>query len=128
MTRVLIHSDGSFRTTSAQIIKLANFAYTPDGIEPEPVVTTQKSVSRVKYPLCLGDPGNGISVTKTCRREKQLRSCRSKRGSERQFDGAPILRSFLHLLKFNEFGIGHGHAFGLRSEEHTSELQSLRHL
>jgi hypothetical protein len=36
-----------------------------------------------------------------------------KRGSEREFDGGPILRSFLAPSKFHEFGIGHGHAFGL---------------
>jgi hypothetical protein len=31
---VLIHHEGSAGATSAQITKLANFAYTPDGIEP----------------------------------------------------------------------------------------------
>jgi hypothetical protein len=31
---VLIHHEGSVGATSAQITKSANFAYTPDGIEP----------------------------------------------------------------------------------------------
>ena len=35
-------------------------------------------------------------------------------GSEQEFDGAPILSCFPDFLKFNEFGIGHGHAFGLQ--------------
>ena len=34
-------------------------------------------------------------------------------GSEREFDGTPILRGFLGLLKFDELGIGDCHAFGL---------------
>jgi hypothetical protein len=37
-----------------------------------------------------------------------------KKGSEREFDEGPILRRFPDMLKFNEFGIGHGHAFGLQ--------------
>ena len=35
-------------------------------------------------------------------------------GSEREFDGAPILRGFPDLLKFDEMGIGDCHAFGLQ--------------
>ena len=38
----------------------------------------------------------------------------AKLGSAREFDGAPMLRSFPDLLKFHEFGIGHGHAFSLQ--------------
>ena len=37
-----------------------------------------------------------------------------KNGSEQEFDGAPILRRLSDLLKFNEFGIGDGHALGLQ--------------
>ena len=35
-------------------------------------------------------------------------------GSEQEFDGAPILCRLSDLLKFDEFGIGDGHAFGLQ--------------
>jgi hypothetical protein len=38
----------------------------------------------------------------------------TKTGSEQEFEGAAILRGFLGLLKFDEFSIGHGHAFGLQ--------------
>jgi hypothetical protein len=35
-------------------------------------------------------------------------------GSEQEFDGGPILCRLSELLKFNEFGIGDGHAFCLQ--------------
>jgi hypothetical protein len=35
-------------------------------------------------------------------------------GSEQEFDGSPILCCLSNLLKFYEFGIGHGHALGLQ--------------
>ena len=38
----------------------------------------------------------------------------AKLGSEQEIDGWPILRGFLGLLKFDEFGIDHGHALGLQ--------------
>ena len=37
-----------------------------------------------------------------------------KSGSEQEFEGAAILRGVLGLLKFDEFGVGHGHALGLQ--------------
>jgi hypothetical protein len=37
-------------------------------------------------------------------------------GSEQEFDGAPILCRLSDLLKFNEFGVGDGHAFGLQQQ------------
>jgi len=37
-----------------------------------------------------------------------------KTGSEQEFDERPILCRLSDLLKFNEFGIGDGHAFGLQ--------------
>jgi hypothetical protein len=44
-----------------------------------------------------------------------LRSVRSIFGSEQEFD-APILCRLSDLLKFNEFGVGDGHAFGLQQQ------------
>ena len=35
-------------------------------------------------------------------------------GSEREFDGEPILRDFLDLLKFDELRVGYRHPFGLQ--------------
>jgi len=46
--------------------------------------------------------------------QQPLRNWKGKAGSEQEFDGAAILCRLSDLLKFNEFGIGHDHAFGLQ--------------
>jgi len=60
-------------------------------------------------------PRLAVPLTKDPR-QIETRLTSSKSGSEQEFDGAPILCRLFDLLKFNEFGIGDGHAFGFQQQ------------
>jgi hypothetical protein len=66
----------------------------------------------LQIPTKLSD--TDVEVTITLRPVRADEAESKKIRSEQEFDGAPILSRLSDLLKFNEFGIGDGHAFGLQ--------------